>query len=94
MHDGFVAVEPVAQEVTPEVTPEVERLLGVLNGEMSRLELMAALTLKDEEHFRKAYLVVALELEVIERTIPDKPRSRLQKYRLTPSGKQLLATKD
>ncbi len=27
-------------------------------------------------------------------TIPDKPRSRLQKYRLTPLGKMLLAAKE
>jgi len=50
--------------------------------------------LKNAEHFRKAYLAPALEQQVIERTLPDKPRSRLQKYRLTHTGKHLLATQN
>ena len=79
-------VAPLLQ-VTPEVTPEV-RLLRVLKGEMSRKALQAALSMKDEEHFRKAYLLPALEAGLVEMTIPDKPNSRLQKYRLTGKGKK------
>ena len=44
---------------TPEVTPEV-RLLKALSGEMTRQQLQVALQLKDDEHFRKAYLLPAL----------------------------------
>lgn len=90
VHEGFGA----AEQVTTEVTTEVERLLVTLEGEMSRADLMTALGLKNAEHFRKAYLTPALEQKVIERTIPDKPRSRLQKYRLTHTGKQLLAARN
>ena len=61
---------------------------------MGRAELMAGLGLKDEKHFREHYQQTAITRGVIEMTIPDKPRSRLQKYRLTPLGKQVLATKD
>jgi hypothetical protein len=44
--------------------------------------------LKDDEHFRKAYLLPAIEAHLIEMTIPDKPRSRSQsKYRLTENGR-------
>jgi len=77
-------------EVTPEVTPEILRLLAALNGEMSRIELMAALGLKDEKHFREHYQQTAVALGLIAMTIPDKPKSRLQRYRLTPAGQACL----
>ena len=76
----------VAQEVTPEV-----RLLSALGREMPRQQLKEALGLKDDEHFRKAYLLPALEAGLIEMTIPDKPRSSKQKYRLTDKGRLWLA---
>ncbi len=77
-------------EVAPEVTPEV-RLLSVLAGEMTRQQLKEALGLKDDEHFRKTYLLPALEAGLVEMTIPDKPRSSKQKYRLTDKGRQEMA---
>ena len=43
-----------------------------------------------EDHFRKAYLLPALQARLIEMTIPDKPRSRNQRYRLTPAGCEYL----
>jgi len=80
----------VTTEVTKEVTPEV-RLLSILTSEMTRQQLKEALGLKDDEHFRKAYLLPALEAGLIEMTIPDKPRSSKQKYRLTDKGRQVMA---
>jgi hypothetical protein len=77
-------------EVTPEVAPEV-RLLGVLRGEMSRQALQEALGLRDDEHFRKAYLLPALDAGLVEMTIPDRPTSRLQQYRLTRRGRAMLS---
>lgn len=77
-------------EVAPEVTPEV-RLLAILAGEMTRQQLKEALGLKDDEHFRKTYLLPALEAGLINMTIPDKPRSSKQKYRLTDKGRQEMA---
>ena len=72
-----------------QVTPEVARLLGVLQETMSRHELMQALGLKDEKHFRQQYQQAAVAQGWVEMTIPDKPRSRLQRYRLTDAGRRL-----
>ena len=57
---------------------------------MTRQQLQAALQIKDGEHFRKAYLLRALEAGLIEMNIPDKPRSSRQKYRLTEKCRALL----
>jgi ATP-dependent DNA helicase RecG len=84
-------VPEVTGEVTEEVTGEVVRMLQVIEGEMKRSEIQERLGLKHEEHFRKSYLLPALELGVIEMTIPDKPTRRLQKYRLTKKGLHQIA---
>lgn len=77
---------------TGEVTGEVRRLLTALAAEpASRKALQAALKLRHEDHFRNAYLIPALAQHLIEMTIPEKPNSRLQKYRLTPAGRATLA---
>ena len=77
-------------KVTPVVIPEV-RLVQVLSGEMRRQDLQQAVGLKDDEHFRKNYLLPALDAGLIEMTIPDKPRSSKQKYRLTSKGLEYIA---
>ena len=65
-------------------------LVAVGEGAWSRKELMEKLSLKGRDNFEKLYLAPALEAGLIERTIPDKPNSRLQQYRLTAQGKTLL----
>jgi len=89
--------DQVTREVTTEVprkyrgsTTEV-RLLKVLSGEMTRQQLQVALKLKNDEHFRKTYLLPALKAGLIEMTIPDKPKSSKQKYRLTAAGQAVVA---
>ncbi len=57
---------------------------------MSREEIQEILKLKDRENFRKKYLKPALELDLIEMTIPDQPTNENQKYRLTDKGKKVL----
>ena len=77
--------------VTPQVAGQVERLIRSVSSEMSRGELQQHLGLKHRDSFVENYLQPALEAGLIEMTIPDKPRSSKQKYRLTEKGRKLLA---
>ena len=74
---------------TDQVTGLVDQLIAVLNGEMGRNELQAALELVNRSHFVAAYLKPALEAGLIEMTLPDKPTSRNQRYRRTAAGQAL-----
>jgi ATP-dependent DNA helicase RecG len=88
--DHLREAHPVA-DLVPEVTPEVARLISVFSGEHSRRDLQDALGLRDDDHTRTAYILPALDGQWIEMTIPGKPQSRLQKYRLTKKARQWLA---
>jgi len=79
----------VKAQVTGQVTESVQDFLSLIKGEMSRRELQDASGLKGRDNFEKLYLKPALALGLIERSIPDKPTSRLQKYRLTEKGRKL-----
>lgn len=80
-------------QVTDQVTVEVMRLLlAAAQGEHTRSALQYTLGLKHTPHFRKAYLLPALEGGLIEMTLPDKPNSRSQRYRLTALGQRWLET--
>ncbi len=84
------AISSATPQVAPQVTPQVERLLKVLEGEMTREQLQRALGLQDRKSFRERYILPALMVGLIEMTITGKPNSRLQKYRLTEKGQQWL----
>ena len=76
----------IAPHEAPHVTPRVKRLVAALQGEMSRAELMAALGVGDRSHFLRTYLHPGLDAGLIEMTLPQSPRSRNQRYRLTAPG--------
>ena len=59
---------------------------------MNREQLQFALQLKNRDSFIKTYIRPALTQEIIEYTIPEKPTSRNQKYRLTAKGMKLKRT--
>lgn len=84
---------PKYPQVAPQVAPEVLRLLRGMKGNMDRQTLQRALGLKAEKNFRLVYLRPALGAGLIEMTIPDKPRSSKQRYRITAAGVAVLATR-
>ncbi|MFP4346853.1 MAG: Fic family protein, partial [Desulfococcaceae bacterium] len=55
------------------------------------VDLMAISGRSDRTKFRHQILNPLLEMDLIEMTIPDKPRSSKQKYRLTNKGRQVLS---
>ena len=61
-------------------------LLRLCRTESTLLELMSAVGRKSRTKFRIQFIQPLLDLGLIQMTIPDKPNSRLQKYRITPAG--------
>ena len=76
---------------TIHVTEHVERLISILTGELNRPQLQDILGISNRPHFVAAYLGPALKAGLIEMTLPDKPKSRNQRYRRTAAGEALAA---
>ncbi len=94
--DGLGDTHNTPQD-TPQDTPQehfvgeplLKNLVRNIVGEITRQEIQSILGLQDRFHFREAYLKPALDAGLIEMTIPGKPNSKYQKYRLTEKGKRL-----
>lgn len=72
--------------VTEQVSEQVQKLLiAVMGGPESSATLMEALRLS-QPSFLYSYLQPAITAKLVEMTIPDKPQSSKQKYRLTTKG--------
>ena len=63
-------------------------------NEQAITELMVLAGKKDRTKFRNQVLRPLLEEGLLEMTVPDKPRSSKQKYRVTARGRDLLAELD
>lgn len=69
-------------QVTDPVSDQVTALLKCLGSRtLSAVECMKRIGLSHRPTFRQNYLQPALDAGLIERTLPGKPNSRLQKYR-------------
>lgn len=94
---------PRKPQVTAQVTPHEGtklalsqhqvKILHMCLVESSLVDFMHLVGRSDRTKFRNQLLNPLLDLGLIEMTIPDKPTSRLQKYRLTEKGKQFLKDK-
>jgi hypothetical protein len=67
---------------TPVTGGIIKLLMALGSGELSRKEIQDKLKLKDRRLFMSNYINIALEGKYIEMTIPDKPNSHLQKYKI------------
>jgi len=77
------ATEQATEQVIEQVNEQVIKLLETMgNAELSTKELMERVGLKHRPTFRENYLLPALNGDFIEMTIPDKPNSSKQKYRI------------
>lgn len=105
-HAGSVYVTflPAALPDTPEATGEVGTKLALSRHQVeillkchadSRLvDLMIITGRSDRTKFRHQVLNPLLKAGLIEMTIPDKPRSSKQKYRLTGKGQALIESQE
>lgn len=100
--DGFVTIiHRKPEQGFKAVTPQVGTMLALSRHQVAilekcvadatLLELMAISGRSDRTKFREQVINSLLADGLIEMTIPDNPRSSLQKYRLTEKGHTRLA---
>ena len=79
----------------PTCKPEIKAILCYAAlKEKTREELQVATGINDREHFRKHYLQPLLSSGLLERTVPDKPRSPKQRYVTTAAGRAMIEKSD
>ena len=84
IREALAEIRNSTPAIPPEVSPQVRKLMAALGSDtLSSLEIMARLGLKSRVSFRQNYLKPALEACLIEMTLPDKPNSRNQKYKVS-----------
>ncbi|MHB1642977.1 MAG: RNA-binding domain-containing protein [Acidithiobacillus sp.] len=83
--------QPIGEQVSEQVS---EQVLSMLQAcwvrERSKQELLEAAGLANVYLNYKRHIAPLLGQSLLAMTIPDKPQSRLQKYRLTDQGRELL----
>lgn len=85
--DAAPVDRPSSDQVPTKLSPTEKELfrelIAALGADtLSASQLMERMGLVHRPHFRQFYLVPALEKGIIERTIPDKPNSPRQRYRV------------
>ena len=81
-------------QATPQVATQLAKVLARAEEPQPRETLQEAAGINDREHFRKTYLEPLLTAAWLERTIPEKPTSPNQRYRLTAKGRAWLDSRN
>jgi len=90
-------VRPKSGPSQARVRPEsirIQLLMALDSAPLKKSELAAILGHKSISRTLKAHMREMLAEDLIEFVIPDKPKSRLQKYRLTEKGRQWVSCRD
>ncbi|MBC8180821.1 hypothetical protein H8E88_06825 [candidate division KSB1 bacterium] len=69
---------------------QTEELLKLCKSEQQLTDLMTVFNWKNKTKFRNKFINPLLGMELISLTIPDKPNSPNQKYRITEKGNKML----
>ena len=87
---------PVVTQLSPSCHPvvtqlitdieDVDKLIEFCSEPRNFSEILSFMNFADRTYFRKKYMHPLLEEDILELTIPDKPNSKNQKYRLTAKG--------
>ena len=91
-----VSGHPVGTQLSPSCHPvvtqlitdieDVDKLIEFCSEPRNFSEILSFMNFADRTYFRKKYMHPLLEEDILELTIPDKPNSKNQKYRLTAKG--------
>ena len=92
--DNFIRITlPISVQDGIQSVPSVEnidKLIIFCIEARSFGEMLAFMGLTDRTKFRRKYIRPLLEAGILEQTIPEKPNSQNQKYRLTAKGVGIL----
>lgn len=73
-------------DTTAELNTEMLYLIDFCNESRAFHEILSHMGWKDRTKFRRQFILPLLKLNMIKRTIPEKPSSSKQKYLITESG--------
>ena len=76
---------PVSTQSVPNIE-NLDKLIVFCTEARSFGEMLAFMGLTDRTKFRRKYIRPLVETGILEQTIPEKPNSQNQKYRLTAKG--------
>ncbi|MGZ3839533.1 MAG: RNA-binding domain-containing protein [Flavisolibacter sp.] len=81
--------EEIQTKLETKLEKRVQRLIGIMNIPMKRAKLLSSMCLANNTINYEKYITPLLEAGWIEMTIPSKPTSGKQQYKLTSQGEKI-----